>query len=41
VGKNLFLLAKTVFASLVFTTAKKTVFSTLWQKLSNPDQSNE
>jgi len=34
--QNLFLPAKTIFASPVFTT-EKTVFSTVWQKPANPD----
>jgi len=34
-GKNLFLPAKTVFASPVFT--MKNGFSTVWQKPANPD----
>jgi len=34
-GKNLFLPAKTIFASPVFT-MKKNRFSTIWQKPANP-----
>ena len=35
-GKNLFLPAKTIFVSPVFTT-EKTFFSTVWQKPTNPE----
>jgi len=34
-GKNLFLLAQSIFASPVFT-IEKAVFSTYWQKPANP-----
>jgi len=35
-GKNIFLLAKTIFASLVFT-MEETGFSSVWQKPANPE----